>query len=95
MLQSTYERVKDQGVLFVGIDNRDDPAAARAHLEEFGVTYPSVADPDGKLAFELGFPGVPATAVADRDGVLRYKKVGEIDRADLDRMLDGVGVETG
>lgn len=93
MLQDTYEQVKEQGVLFIGIDNRDDPAAARAHLEEFGVTYPSVPDPDGKLAYEFEFWGAPATAVAGRDGELRYIKVGEIDRSELFEMLRGVGVD--
>lgn len=93
MLQDTYEQVKEQGVLFIGIDNRDDPAAARAHIEEFGVTYPSVPDPDGKLAYDFEFWGVPATAVAGRDGELRYIKIGEIDRSELHEMLRGAGVE--
>jgi len=93
MLQSTYERVQDQGVVFIGIDNRDDPAAARAHLEEFGVTYPSVPDPDGKLAYEFEFWGIPATAVAGRDGKLIYRKVGEISQAELNEMLRGAGID--
>lgn len=96
LLESTWNRVKSQGVQFIGVDSRDNDDAGTAFIEEFGLTYPSVSDPAGKYAFSFGInAGLPGTVVVDSDGVMRYRKVGEISQADLDEMLKGVGVTAG
>ena len=58
---------------FLGIDIRDNSAApARAFMEKYGATYPSIYDPSGKalLAFsgEVSPQTVPTTLVLDREG---------------------------
>jgi len=59
------------GVVFVGIDSRDDPDSARAFLADIGSSYPNVDDSSGD--FSLAFhallpPGFPSTLVLDRYG---------------------------
>jgi DsbE subfamily thiol:disulfide oxidoreductase len=61
---------------FVGINFQDDRAAALAYLDEFGVTYPSVADREGTLAYRFGIPYLPATVLVDARGEMRYRLVG-------------------
>ena len=73
---------------FVGVNYRDDAAAAAAYLEEFDVAYPSISDPSGTLAFAFGVPYLPATFVADADGRLRFRVIGEIDRATLEDLIE-------
>lgn len=68
---------------FVGVNYRDDAAAAAAYLDEFSVAYPSVSDPSGTLAYAFEVPYLPATFVADASGELRFRVVGEIDRETL------------
>jgi thiol-disulfide isomerase/thioredoxin len=68
-LQATYLATKDLGVHFVGIDIRDGRDAATAFQADFGITYPSLYDPPGRIA--LGFRDVPpnvvpATVLLDR-----------------------------
>ena len=75
------------GATFVGVNYRDDEAAAEAYLEEFDVGYPSVSDPSGSLAFAFSVPYLPATFVADAEGNLRFRVVGEIDRATLEDLI--------
>jgi thiol-disulfide isomerase/thioredoxin len=75
-LQRLHEEYGGGGVTFVGIDFKDDPAAARTYLDEFGVTYPSVADGDGRLAHEFGVPYLPATILVDAAGQMRYLMLG-------------------
>ena len=75
------------GVAFLGIDERDDPDAARRWLERYDVPYPSLSDPSGYLAYRFGAPFLPATIVIDADGRLRYRVVGPIDRDTLDRLV--------
>ena len=42
-----WETYRGRGVRFLGVDFRDDRAAARAFVDEFDITYPSVFDPSG------------------------------------------------
>ena len=71
------------GAVFIGVDYRDDDAAGRAYLDEFGVAYPSLIDASGSLAYRFGVPYLPATIVADANGRLRYRVVGAIDAQTL------------
>ncbi len=71
------------GAFFIGVNFRDDAAAARAYLEEFGVTYPSLSDPSGAIAYRFGVPYLPATIVVDASGQMRLRAVGALDAATL------------
>ncbi|HSL16188.1 MAG TPA: TlpA disulfide reductase family protein [Actinomycetota bacterium] len=75
------------GAVFVGINYRDDPAAARQYLEEFDVAYPSLRDPAGSLAYDFEVPFLPATIFIDADGQLRYRVVGALDEQRLNEIL--------
>ena len=84
------EAARDQGpegAYFLGIDERDDPAAALEWLDRHDVPYPSLADPSGYLAYRLGAPFLPVTVIIDADGRLRFRVVGEVDRATIDRLI--------
>ncbi|MBI4259020.1 MAG: TlpA family protein disulfide reductase [Actinobacteria bacterium] len=84
-LQRLHEEYADDGVVFLGIDYRDDAAAARAHIREFGVTYPSIEDPDGSITgARFGIPGVPATIVVDRTGEMRLRWLGAVNEEGLE-----------
>jgi thiol-disulfide isomerase/thioredoxin len=94
ILQDAWEERRDDGVFFLGIDYNDDPAAARAHVREFGVTYPSLEDPDKRITgVEFGVAGIPATIVADRRGQMRYLFVGAVSEAELTAALDELTAE--
>lgn len=55
--------------------------AARAWLIQAGNPYRAVlADPDGKLALELGVYGTPETYLFDADGALLARHTGELTR---------------
>jgi cytochrome c biogenesis protein CcmG/thiol:disulfide interchange protein DsbE len=87
VLEAAWERYRDRGVYFLGVNERDDPAAASAYLEEFGVTYPSVEDPAGTYAGDFGFVGLPDTYVVDRSGTMRSWAFGAVGEEELDRMI--------
>jgi cytochrome c biogenesis protein CcmG/thiol:disulfide interchange protein DsbE len=79
LLADAARRWGPQGLRVVGIDVNDDPVAARAFLDDVGgVPFPSVADPDGRLAVEWGTTGVPETFVVDRDGTVVAKRFGAV-----------------
>ena len=73
---------------FVGIDYRDDASAAKAWLEQFGVLYPSLSDPSGRYAKDLGFPFLPDTYVVDASGTIRFAIFGETNGPQLTGLVD-------
>ena len=91
MLTELESALRDRGVRFVGVNYRDDGAAAIAYLEEFAVAYPSLADPDGGVAFLFEVPFLPTTIVIDAEGQLRFRVVGEIDRETLADLIARAG----
>ncbi len=93
-LQAVYERFADDGVQFVGVNVRDNATDALAFEEQFGVTYPSVVDSDGRrlLAFRDTLPptAIPSTLVVDRDGNLAVRILGEITESSLGDLVSDV-----
>ncbi|MBI4259506.1 MAG: TlpA family protein disulfide reductase [Actinobacteria bacterium] len=89
-LQALWERYGDEGVQLLGVDYRDDPAAAKAYEREFGITFPSVEDPAGSLAGLYELLGVPTTFLIDVEGRIVYRFTGRIDGEVLGRAVDEV-----
>jgi len=78
-------------VAFLGVDYRDEDDAAREWLARYDVPYPNVADPNGSIGYRLGVTtGLPTTVVVDGDGRLRFRVLGELDRATLDDLIERV-----
>ena len=90
---------RSQGVRFVGLDTRDNKAAARAFVDTYEIPYPSLYDPDGSLmvAFNGVIPinAVPSTLVVDPDGGVAARVVGKVTYATLRGLIDDVQTDTG
>jgi thiol-disulfide isomerase/thioredoxin len=86
-LQDVWAATGAEGVQFVGINTRDNAAAARAHERRFGVTYPSIDDDGGRVLLSLRgtLPpkAVPSTMVLDRRGRVAARVLGEVGAATL------------
>ncbi len=89
-LERTWQAYRDRGVRFLGVDERDNDAAARAFVDEFQLTYPSAVDPGGTLADDYEIFGMPTTYVIDPGGGLRYRFVGYLEAPILQRALNDV-----
>ncbi len=87
-LQRTWEAYRGRGVAFVGVNARDDAAAASAWIRRFGVTYPSIEDQAGSWADDFGFVGLPDTYVVDPSGTIRYQITGMTTQDQLSGVLD-------
>ncbi len=78
MLETTWKQLKDQSVVFVGINTQDEEPRARAFLEEFAISYPNGRDPGGRIAIDYGVWGLPEAFVIDPAGRITYKHIGTI-----------------
>ncbi|GHI88120.1 hypothetical protein Sxan_54840 [Streptomyces xanthophaeus] len=83
-----------QDVSFVGINTRDNSKQnATAFEENYGITYPSLYDPDGKLM--LRFPkgtlnpkAIPSTIVLDKEGKIAARALVAVNEEQLRSMID-------
>jgi thiol-disulfide isomerase/thioredoxin len=68
-LEKTFTATKDKGVAFIGVNTRDDRDAAK-QFERGRVSFPSVYDPNGKVALKFDVTQVttPSTLILDRQG---------------------------
>jgi thiol-disulfide isomerase/thioredoxin len=86
-LQRVWHEYRSHGVQFVGIDVGDNRAAAQAHERRFGVTYPSIDDPSGRVL--LAFRGTltpaarPSTLILDGKGRVAARVLGRVDATTL------------
>lgn len=78
MLEQTWNREKDNGIVFVGLDYLDQEPAAKAYMAEFGITYPSGPDLQSAAARRYGIKGVPETFFIDPKGNITDIVIGPI-----------------
>lgn len=74
-------------VAVVGVAVNDDEQAARGAAQSWGLTFPSVFDPDGAIFAEFDGQGLPTTVFFDRDLVPRKTVVGQTDLAGFEAGL--------
>ncbi|MFC9591414.1 TlpA family protein disulfide reductase [Streptomyces sp. NPDC056944] len=87
--------LKGQGVEFVGLNTRDpNKQPAIAFEEDYGVPYPSLYDPQGKLIL-FGFPkgtlnpqAIPSTVVLDKEGKIAARSLMALDEKKLRSMIE-------
>ena len=71
-LGTLARQLQPEGVSFVGIDIRDERAAALAFMQNFNVSYPSLNDPNDQIALEFHSTvppaAIPTTLIVDSSG---------------------------
>lgn len=80
-LQATAARYSGDGLLLLGMNQTylDDVEAARAFVEELGLTFPNTRDENGAVggdAYQI--VGIPTTVFIDREGEVAHIQIGEM-----------------
>lgn len=89
LLESTWQREKDNGIMFIGLDYFDQEPAAKAYLAEFNITYPNGPDLQSKAARRYAIKGVPETFFIDPEGKVAKVVIGPITgQAQMDAYLE-------
>lgn len=79
-LQSLHEAHRHEGLRVVGVsvDTRRSAGQIDTFLEEMGVEYDILHDPEMSAMDRFSVLGLPATFLVDRDGVIRFVRMGPI-----------------
>jgi cytochrome c biogenesis protein CcmG/thiol:disulfide interchange protein DsbE len=86
LFQSAAERYRSR-VAFVGVDTTDFSGEGRGFLARYGVTYPNVRDPNGRVLHVYGGLPIPRTYVISRTGRVVGYIFGETRRDRLEREI--------
>ena len=98
ILQADWASLESKGVSFVGVmfvggvpPWPGDRAAARAYLQQFGVTYPAIVDEHSSIARSFAIQGIPTTVIADGNGRLRFRVLGRVRPGQLEQLISELG----
>jgi cytochrome c biogenesis protein CcmG, thiol:disulfide interchange protein DsbE len=78
-LVQMQQRLKDKGIVVVGVSEDVDEAAYRRFLKSYNMNLVTVRDPAAKTKSLYGTVMIPETYVIDRKGILRRKFVSSQD----------------
>jgi cytochrome c-type biogenesis protein len=83
-LETLYEQHRADGFEIVGVsvDARGQDAEIRDFVKTFRMTYPIWHDPDERVQSTFLALGVPASYLIDRQGILRWRRIGVIRATD-------------
>jgi cytochrome c biogenesis protein CcmG, thiol:disulfide interchange protein DsbE len=87
-LQATYQKYKDQDVVFLGVDWTDIEGDALNYLKRFGIAYANGPDLQTRIGPRYHISGVPETYVIDRDGNVQFTKISPVTVAELSGVID-------
>ena len=91
LLEMTWRRERENGIVFIGLDYLDQEPAALAYLAEFDVTYPNGPDLQSRAARRYGIKGVPETFFIAPTGEIVATVIGPIlNQRQLDDYLDRI-----
>lgn len=92
LLRELSERPGSSGLVMLGLLFQDQDKPDRAFMQEYGLTYPTLRDPQLNTAIKYGVSGVPETFFIDRAGIVRYVDRGALTRERLSLGLSSIGV---
>ena len=85
-LESFSRKHHTEGVRAFSINAGETRHNAMRYMENLKISYPILLDPDLSVTRSYGVSGVPTTYILDREGVLRFKILGEITADKLDNI---------
>jgi len=86
-LQLLARRFEKRGIAVVAVNAGQPARRVRAFLAGMGDVPPSLLDPQEKASRAYGVVNVPRTYLVDREGILRYRLLGEASEESLARLL--------
>jgi len=85
-LQDVHQRFGSRGLQVVGVsvDSRSGRRDVDAFLQEFGVTYQILHDPEMRSMDVFAAIGLPATYLIGRDGTVLWRRIGPVEEGDIE-----------
>lgn len=82
-LVRVYERYRGSDVVLLGVNIQETRENGLAYVQRMGMTWPTLADDDGRVTLSYGVMGPPETFFIGPDGVIAGRHIGPIDETTL------------
>jgi cytochrome c biogenesis protein CcmG, thiol:disulfide interchange protein DsbE len=93
-LEAAYQRLKDDGLVIIGVNllnsersNQRGVEDVRRFVDQYGVTYPILLDDSGSVGQAYGVAPLPTSIFVDRDGKVRYIRIGPLGIPDVEQVF--------
>ena len=86
-LESLYGSYREKGFLPLSVNVGEDSQTIASFLKNEPISYRVLMDRNSEAARQCGVTGLPTTFICDRNGVIKFKVIGEINKSGLERLL--------
>lgn len=80
-LQAQYEKLKDKGLVVVGVNIGESPISVEPFVKQFGVNFPILLDRQSQITKLYRIGPIPTTFFISPDGVVEEIFVGQLNEA--------------
>jgi thiol-disulfide isomerase/thioredoxin len=91
VIQNSFDEY-DGELSVIAINNAESKEDVRAFVDEFGLTFDILLDPEAEVQRLYQINGYPTTLIIDSDGVIRFRHIGLISDDQLDRYISEIGL---
>ncbi len=89
-LEKAYQKYKDQGVVFLGIDMQEDPATVKSFIQQNGYNWSFAVDSDTQVSRTYQASAIPTSYFIDRNGIIRDTQIGAMSSSILESKLSKI-----
>ncbi len=90
LLDSTAKNHLADSLVVIAVNMGDSEEEINDFLADMSLEFPVAIDSLGKVSREYQVAALPVTFFIDRDGVIQYKRTGELTEADVANGLDSI-----
>ncbi|MDK9720717.1 MAG: TlpA family protein disulfide reductase [Rhodospirillales bacterium] len=87
-IEAVWKDDREKGLLVLAVNAGQKRDSVAAFAGGLNLTYPVLLDEESKIARQYGVTGLPATFVIDRQGRLRAKILGAMDRTAFQKAVE-------
>ena len=87
VMQSLYNWYQARGVVPCSVDVGESKETAASFVRSQKISYPVFVDPTSSVARQYGVSGIPTTFALNREGIVRFRIIGEIAADGLEKIV--------
>ncbi len=87
-METAYQELKPQGVVFVGVVGQDTERNAKQFIQKHHITFPTGLDTTGKIMATFEVYGMPTTLFIDPTGHITARHIGTLSKVLIQQELD-------
>ncbi|WP_196593502.1 TlpA family protein disulfide reductase [Pectinatus sottacetonis] len=85
-----YNKYKNK-LQFLAINMQESKTKINSFMVQNNYVFPVLLDSDGKAAELFKVRQIPTTIVIDKNGIIKYRRTGQIDLVELEKIIDSAG----